>query len=107
MANARERALLGLGESCGGPIIFHAAGCERCEGQGYRGRVAIVEILRFDDELDEIIARRGTPRDLVRAARARGFTTLAENGARRVLDGLASLDELCRVIDLTGGPRRE
>ena len=107
MANARERTLLGLGESGGEPIIFRAGGCDLCEGQGYRGRVAIVEILRFDDELDEIVARRGTPRELVRVARARGFTTLAENGARRVLDGLTSLDELCRVIDLTGGLGRE
>ncbi|MCP2937815.1 hypothetical protein NK983_34480, partial [Salmonella enterica subsp. enterica serovar Typhimurium] len=60
-------------------------------------------------DLDELVARRATARELRNAARAKGFRTLAEDGLRRVLDGSTSLEELARVVDLTermsqGGP---
>jgi type II secretory ATPase GspE/PulE/Tfp pilus assembly ATPase PilB-like protein len=48
-----------------------------------------------------MVAHRATPRELVKAAIAKGFRTLADDGARRVLDGSTSVDELLRVVDLT------
>jgi general secretion pathway protein E/type IV pilus assembly protein PilB len=63
--------------------------------------MAIMEILKMDGELDELIARRATGRELQKAAVAKGFRTLADDGARRVLDGSTALDELMRVVDLT------
>ncbi len=83
------------------PTIYRAVGCDHCEYQGYRGRLAIMEILKLDVELDELIARRATARELQRAAIAKGFRTLADDGARRVIEGTTSLDELMRVVDLT------
>jgi type II secretory ATPase GspE/PulE/Tfp pilus assembly ATPase PilB-like protein len=83
------------------PIIYRAIGCDHCDFQGYRGRLAIMEILKVDAEIDELIARNATPRELVRHAIARGFRTLADDGIRRVLDGSTALDELMRVVDLT------
>jgi type II secretory ATPase GspE/PulE/Tfp pilus assembly ATPase PilB-like protein len=102
LVNDLERTLLGLGKSGSEQIIFRAAGCAQCDGHGYKGRVAIMEILHFDRDMDEIVARRGTQQELVRVAISKGFKTLADAGASRVLDGLTSLEEMSRVIDLTG-----
>jgi len=63
--------------------------------------MAIMEVLRLDEELDELIARRATAREIRKAALAKGFRTLAEDGLRRVLDGSTSIEEVARVVDLT------
>ena len=83
------------------PTLYRAVGCDQCDYQGYRGRMAIIEILKMDGELDELIAHRATGRELQKSALARGFRTLADDGVRRVLDGSTALDELMRVVDLT------
>ena len=83
------------------PALFHPVGCARCDFQGYRGRLAIMEILRMDADLDEWVARRGTAREIRQAADRAGFVPLADDGLRRVLDGSTSLEELARVVDLT------
>ena len=83
------------------PTLYRAVGCDQCDYQGYRGRMAIIEILKMDGELDELIAHRATGRELQKSALTRGFRTLADDGIRRVLDGSTALDELMRVIDLT------
>ncbi len=81
--------------------LYRAVGCDHCDYQGYRGRLAIMEILKMDGDLDEMVARRATARELQKAAVERGFKTLAEDGMRRALDGSTSLDELARLVDLT------
>ncbi len=81
--------------------LFRAVGCEQCDYQGYRGRQSILEILKIDGGLDELIARRATAREILTAARSKGFKTLADDGVRMVRAGLTSLDELMRVVDLT------
>jgi general secretion pathway protein E/type IV pilus assembly protein PilB len=63
--------------------------------------MAIIELLKMDAELDELIARRATGREMQKAALAKGFRTLADDGVRRILDGSTSLEELIRVVDLT------
>jgi general secretion pathway protein E/type IV pilus assembly protein PilB len=47
------------------------------------------------------MAHRATAREMLKTAVARGFRTLADDGARRVLDGSTSVDELMRVVDVT------
>ena len=96
-----ERQILGVGIGSEMPPVYRAVGCRHCDQQGYRGRLALIELLRFDMEIDELLARRATARDITRAATAKGFTTLADDGIRRVLEGVTSLDEISRVMDLT------
>jgi len=98
--DARERRLLGVtpAESA---ALYRAVGCEHCDYQGFRGRQSILEILKVDGALDEMVARRATAREILAAARAQGFKTLADDGARLVRQGTTSLDELMRVVDLT------
>ena len=83
------------------PTVYRSVGCDHCDYQGYRGRLAIMEILKLDVDMDELIARRATARELQLAAIAKGFRTLADDGARRVIEGTTTLDELMRVVDLT------
>jgi type II secretory ATPase GspE/PulE/Tfp pilus assembly ATPase PilB-like protein len=83
------------------PTLYRAVGCDQCDYQGYRGRMAIIELLKMDAELDELVARRATGREMQKTAVAKGFRTLADDGVRRVLDGSTSLEELMRVVDLT------
>ena len=82
--------------------IYRSAGCAHCHHKGYRGRIALMELLFIDSDLDELIARHATMREIRDAAISKGFKTLAEDGVRRVLEGSTSLAEVSRVVDLTG-----
>jgi general secretion pathway protein E/type IV pilus assembly protein PilB len=99
-ATSAECRLLGV-KADRPPTIYRSVGCDHCDYQGYRGRLAIMEILKLDVDMDELIARRATARELQLAAIAKGFRTLADDGSRRVLEGTTTLDELMRVVDLT------
>jgi len=99
-----ERQLLGRNTDSTAKI-FRPVGCDRCNHRGYRGRTAIMEILHMDADLDELVARRASPRELREAAIAKNFHSLAEEGVQRVLDGTTSLAEVARAIDLTGRVR--
>ncbi|WP_442769968.1 GspE/PulE family protein [Zoogloea ramigera] len=100
-AHDYEMRLLGLTAASERPLLHEARGCPQCDFQGYRGRMAIMELLRMDPELDELVARRATAREIREAASRKGFRPLADDGARRVLEGATTLDELCRVVNLT------
>jgi len=96
----RERRLLGMAGNEAG-VLYRAVGCEQCDYQGYRGRSSIIELLKIDAGIDELIARRATAREVLTAARAKGFKTLADDGVRLVRTGSTSLEEVMRVVDLT------
>ena len=81
--------------------IFRHKGCKRCNQTGYRGRMAIMELLRIDSDMDSLIARRAHFDELRNMALDKGFTTLADDGVRRILEGYTSIEEAMRVIDLT------
>ncbi|MYN07909.1 GspE/PulE family protein [Pseudoduganella aquatica] len=103
-ADPLERRLLGLPEDSRGDTpatLYRAVGCERCAHQGYKGRLAIMELLKMNAELDELVARRASARELRKAAHAAGFKTLVDDGMRRVLEGVTTLEEVSRVVDLT------
>ncbi len=96
-----ERTLLGLKATDVQHSIYGAKGCRACEDMGYKGRLALVEVLTFDSEMDEVLARKGSQSELLRVALSKGFKTLIEVGTERVLDGSSSLEEITRVVDLT------
>jgi len=81
--------------------VYRSKGCDHCENTGYKGRIALMEILRMDKTLDELISRRASMNELTEAAVNNGFITLAADGIRRVMSGVTSLDEISRVVDLT------
>ena len=100
-AEAHECKLMGAVSGQPAPILYRAAGCDYCEYQGYRGRIAIMEMLRLDNDLDDLISRRATQREIRNLALEKGFRVLSDDGMRRVLDGSTSIEEIARVIDMT------
>ncbi|GAB6081068.1 GspE/PulE family protein [Hydrogenophilus hirschii] len=83
-------------------VLYRAVGCAECGMRGYKGRLALMEILAFDAGLDELIARRATLRELTEYTAAHGFITLAQDGLRRIREGVTTLEEVARVVDITG-----
>ena len=81
--------------------LYEARGCDQCNHTGYRGRMSVMELLKMDADMDELVARRASWRELHNMALSKGFKPLSEDGVRRVLDGVTTLDEISRVIDLT------
>jgi type II secretory ATPase GspE/PulE/Tfp pilus assembly ATPase PilB-like protein len=95
-----ERKLLGI-HSAEEFTLYRAAGCDLCHHQGYKGRLAIMELLKMDSDLDDLVSRRASTHDLKQAAKEKGFRPLASDGLQRVLQGITSLSEVARVVDLT------
>src|SRR5689334_8652611 len=96
-----ERQLLGLaGDQVS--YLHRSVGCKLCDNKGFKGRSAIMEILVMDGDLDELVARRATAKELRAAAMGRGYRSLSDEGLQRVIDGTTSLVEVAREIDLTG-----
>jgi len=102
-ANEVEMKLLGLAEQKKPAKIFKPSttGCPQCNDQAYKGRTTIVEILKISGELDDLISKRVSAREMLALAKSQGFRPLAEDACRRVLDGTTSMDEISRVVDLT------
>jgi type IV pilus assembly protein PilB len=75
-------------------------GCEKCGGLGYKGRIAVVEVILMDHEIEECVRHTSSERDIWRAAKHQNIRRMAQDGAVKVLQGVTSLDELSRVVDL-------
>ncbi len=96
-----ERKLLGPAADAVSHI-YKPVGCKQCNDKGYKGRLPIMELLVMDTDLDELVARRATARELREAALSKGFQTLADAGIRRIVEGTTTLIEVSRTVDLTG-----
>lgn len=96
-----ECKILGVAFSSA-PQIFKAktGGCDVCAGQGYKGRVAVAEILLFDEEMDDMVARTCTKAELKTIAVEKGFKSMKDDGILKVLEGITTLDALSKVVDI-------
>lgn len=83
------------------PLIGHPVGCPNCRHTGYRGRIAVHEILPMNRELDEMVIARASLNAIRDRAREFGFVPMAEDGIAKVLQGVVSLDSLMRSVDVT------
>jgi general secretion pathway protein E/type IV pilus assembly protein PilB len=81
--------------------LYRSVGCSACEFRGFKGRLAIVELLKFDAELDELVTQNAGLKSMAAHVRENGFMTMADDGLRRVRDGDTTLEEVGRVLDLT------
>jgi general secretion pathway protein E len=77
--------------------FFHGRGCEVCRHTGYRGRTAIYELLVLDDPVRDFIMQRANANMIKTTAVQRGMHTLLQNGARKVLEGRTTAEEILRV----------
>jgi type IV pilus assembly protein PilB len=78
-------------------VFYEGAGCRECNGQGYHGRTAIVELLDLDDDLREMILNKTPVSRLKEAARAAGTRFLRDAAVAKLLAGITTLEEINRV----------
>lgn len=95
-----EKRLLGIEDSSLASLYSHQ-GCKHCNGTGYKGRIALLEILRMDADLDELVIQKASHREFSKMAEEKGFKSIAEDGIAQVITGRTTLEELSRVVDLT------
>ena len=77
--------------------VFQGKGCQSCNGSGYRGRVALYEVMRFTDELREMVLQGASTAELKLAAIKGGMQSLRMGGIEKALQGVTTLEEVLRV----------
>ncbi len=79
--------------------FFRGTGCKRCRNTGFAGRIALHEMLVFDDELRELVAGTSTRAAIRDCAKRNGMLPLRYDGLLKVKEGLTTVDEVFRVSD--------
>ncbi|MDI9569446.1 MAG: type II secretion system ATPase GspE [Pseudomonadota bacterium] len=77
--------------------IFQKTGCPACMHTGYRGRTAIFEIMIMDEPLKRLVLKTSDSNQIGDLAAARGMVSLVRDGARKVLEGVTTIEEVFRV----------
>jgi type IV pilus assembly protein PilB len=77
--------------------FMKGGGCKTCNGTGYKGRVALYEVMRFTEGLKEMVLQGSSSAELKVAAIKSGMSTLRMSGIKKVCDGFTSVEEICRV----------
>ncbi len=103
--SAEELQNLGI-DSAQGVQFYHGQGCPECYGSGYKGRIAVAEILSIDNAISQAIHARQyslekSSADLKQAVAASGFTPILDNCRQLVLEGVTTVDEVMRTIYAT------
>ena len=80
--------------------LFQAAGCDSCGGTGYQGRLGLFELMSLDERLRTLTLERAGSDRIEAAAREAGMQSLWEDGLGKVRQGLTTLEEVRRVVDL-------
>ena len=77
--------------------VYHPVGCKLCNETGFKGRVALTELLVIDDTLAKLVLARAEARELHKAALAASMRTMLQDGLLKVAAGLTTLEEVLRV----------
>lgn len=80
--------------------IYEAGGCDKCGGIGYKGRLGIFEAVLSDKNVEQVLQKSTSERDILEAARAQEIPNMKEDGINKVLKGVTTFEELDRVIEL-------
>jgi type IV pilus assembly protein PilB len=80
------------------PKLFRAAGCTACGNTGYRGRMAVHEVMTVSEEIERMVAEHSSAEEIGRVAREQGMLTLRQDGLEKVRAGETSIEEILRVI---------
>ena len=78
-------------------LLYRPVGCSECAGTGYWGRVCIIEMMTITDNLRSLVMRHATAGDIRAAAIMEGMETMFENGVRKSLAGITTIEEVLRV----------
>ena len=77
--------------------LYVGGGCQTCNGSGYKGRVALYEVMRFGEELKEMVLQGASSAELKAAAIRGGMSSLRMSGIAKILEGVTTAEEILRV----------
>jgi len=80
-----------------GRVIYKAKGCDKCNHSGYRGRIALFEVLLVTDDIRTEISKSLPLQRIKTLAREKGMSTLFESGIKKVTEGLTTVEETMRI----------
>jgi type IV pilus assembly protein PilB len=80
--------------------VFHPVGCDACNGTGYKGRIALFEVMRISSRLREMIVNGANNEEIRAEARSAGMITLRESGLVKIWQGVTSIEEVLRETTL-------
>jgi type IV pilus assembly protein PilB len=80
------------------PTLFRPVGCQTCSGTGYRGRIAVHEVMTVTEEIERLAVERASAADIARTARTQGMIPLRMDGWMKAQMGLTSVEEILRVV---------
>lgn len=92
-----ELARIGLGGSGFSGPLYRARGCRTCRNTGYRGRMAVQELMVMDDDIRALVMRKADAAMIRRHCTSKGMKLLRQDGGDRVLAGETTIEELLRV----------
>ncbi|QEO09221.1 GspE/PulE family protein [Protaetiibacter larvae] len=97
---AEELAALGFGYDprMGMPTLFRPVGCQHCSNTGYRGRMALHEVMSVSEDIERLAVQRASSADIGRVAVGQGMATLRQDGWAKALLGMTSIEEILRVV---------
>lgn len=99
-ATPDELQILGIENPEKSVILQKGAGCDRCAGSGYEGRIGLYEIMNMNREIGELIEAKASSFVIQDAAVKDGMLTLAMDGKRKIYAGLTTVEEVTRVLGL-------
>jgi len=76
--------------------LFRGKGCERCNGTGFKGRVALFEVMDVDEEMRELILSGGSANELRQQAMEDGMIGLRQSGLQKIREGVTTMEEVIR-----------
>ena len=97
MEDLEKLAAIGLDMEGATPRFFRPAGCPECSNTGYRGRLALHEVMPLSEELEHLVTLNSAGTDLRDAALRGGMITLRQDGFRKAMEGITTLEEVLRV----------
>jgi len=97
-ANDLVNLRVGFDPSTPVPTLYQPVGCTHCSNTGYRGRIAIHELMIVSEEIERLAVARASAADIARAAREQGMLTLREDGWSKAKLGYTSIEEILRVV---------
>ncbi|HEV3472683.1 MAG TPA: GspE/PulE family protein, partial [Actinomycetota bacterium] len=80
------------------PKLFRPVGCTACGNTGYKGRLAIHEVMTVTEDVERLVTEHASAEEIGKVARQQGMTLLRQDGMNKVREGITSIEEILRVV---------
>jgi len=80
--------------------LFKGTGCVECNYTGYRGRVAIFEVLKISSQINRMILKQASAREIVEQSKKEGMIIMKQDGYLKALEGITTIEEILRIAEV-------